>query len=938
MKRLSYLGFLFLAASWLGCSSQPREVTKPGDSATPPPVLDRELFFGDPLVTAGQLSPDGQYIAFIKPYQGVRNVWVKRLDESFDSARPITADKRPVPAFFWSRDSRHVLYVQDKGGNENYHVYAVVPSAAPEAATGVPAARDLTAVEGVRAAIYSVPRTTPDYILVGLNDRDPSYHDVYRVSLATGERTLLIKNDQKVGFFFFDQNGTVRLAFRQIPGGSTEILRVDGNDLVPIYVTTYEESAFPLRFHPDNKRVYLQTNVGSNIDRSELVLMDVATGKTEKVESDPEGEVDFGSAVFHDETDELLATVYVGNRVRIYPKTAEIEHDLQFLRSKLPDGDLELVSSSKDMSVSLIAVSSDVDPGSVYLYKRKDGGSVELVYRSRPELPGEHLAHMQPVSYTARDGLKIPAYLTLPKGVEAKNLPALIFPHGGPWARDNWEYDPYTQFLANRGYAVLQPNFRGSSGYGKKFLNAGNHEWGTGAMQHDISDGVAWLIEQGIADPRRICIFGGSYGGYATLAGVTFTPDLYACGIPYVAPSNLITLIESFPAYWRPFLEGSWYRRVGDPASPADRKDLEARSPLAFVDRIKVPLLVVHGANDPRVKQAESDRIVMALRDKGQPVEYIVAPDEGHGFRAPENRMALAVATERFLARHLGGRVQTDVTPEVARRLSEITVDVASVKAPSAADVELLATAMKADLPATSGKSLAPVVLEYKGALQMGPQNLDMVLRRTIEAGSQPGRPTWRVHDTAEMTMGNVSDLLEVDKTTLQPIERTLTGFASGKVVYDADRVHGSLDFMGQKTDFDTPLPAPVWADGPGLSLSISGLPLVDGYATTFRWHNSSTHKVEAFKLAVTGSETITVPAGTFETYVVEYQPLGDAESSGKLWVVYTAPHHEVKGEHRLPMSTGGGLLTAELTKISAPRKAPPGKTKPRPKKPYKAK
>jgi dipeptidyl aminopeptidase/acylaminoacyl peptidase len=288
---------------------------------------------------------------------------------------------------------------------------------------------------------------------------------------------------------------------------------------------------------------------------------------------------------------------------------------------------------------------------------------------------------MKPIRYRARDGLEIPAYLTLPRGVEAKNLPVVVHPHGGPWARDGWGYDPYAQFLANRGYAVLQMNFRGSTGYGKHFLNAGDHEWGTGAMQNDITDGVKYLIDQGIADPDRVAIFGGSYGGYATLAGVAFTPDLYACAIPYVAPSNLITLVESFPAYWRPWLEGSWFKRVGDPDVEADRLDMIERSPLFKADAIKCPLLVVHGANDPRVKQHESDQIVVALRTKGKDVEYIVAPDEGHGFRAPENRKALAVAMERFLSKHLGGRLQEDVPADTAERLGEITVDVTQVEA-----------------------------------------------------------------------------------------------------------------------------------------------------------------------------------------------------------------------------------------------------------------
>ena len=668
-----------LAGLW-GCAGS--EDKRVPEDTNLPPLLDRELFFGDPELSGASISPDGASIAFIKPYRGARNVWVKALDEPFEAARPVTADERPVGGFFWGRDGKHILYVQDKGGNENYHVYAVDPGAAPEPASGVPLARDLTPIDGIRAAIYGLPRNRPDDIIIGLNDRDPSYHDVYRVSISTGKRTLVRKNTEKVGFYSFDQNGKVRLAVRQIPGGGNEILKVDGDSLTQVYTTAADESATPVLFHPDGRRVYMMTNRGEDVDLMRLVLFNLQTLEETVVDTDPEGEVDIATAVFHPATDELLATAYVGDRLRIYPKTDEIANDLDVLRSKLPEGEIGITGSTNDMSIMTVAVSRDVDPGSVYVFHRATG-EVDLLYRSRPELPSEDLARMKAIRYTARDGLEIPAYLTLPLGVAPKNLPVVVNPHGGPWARDTWGYNADAQFLANRGYAVLQPNFRSSTGYGKAFVSAGDHEWGTGAMQHDITDGVRYLIDQGIADPDRVCIMGGSYGGYATLAGVTFTPDLYKCGVPYVAPSSLITLIESFPEYWRPFLENSWYLRVGDPQKPDERQDLAERSPLNYVDQIKVPLLVVHGANDPRVKQAEANQLVLALRDKGIEIEYVVAPDEGHGFRAPDNRKALAVAMERFLAKHLGGRVQEDVPPDIATHLAGMMVDVATVGDPN---------------------------------------------------------------------------------------------------------------------------------------------------------------------------------------------------------------------------------------------------------------
>ncbi len=684
MKRINarLLGSLLGSCALVALAAcQPATQIAEEPKPMPAPLIDRELFFGDPEISGAQLSPDGRFIAFIKPYRGVRNIYVKGIDEPFEAARPATADGRPVTGYSWSQTGRFLLYVQDKDGNENFHVYAVDPTAEAEAESGVPPARNVTDVEGVRAFIYAVPDRRPGTMIVGFNDRDPAFHDVYEVDIATGERKLVYLNETGIGNFTFDLDGTLRLAVRQIPGGGTEVLRLDGDQWTQVTTCGAQETCQPNRFHKDGKRAYMLTNAGEDVDLLRLVLFDPATGEETLVESDPEGEVDLANIWFAPDTEALVATVYVGDRARVYPKNEQVEKDLEILRAALPDGDVIVDSSSHDMRWHLVSLDRDVDPGSVYLYDR-ESGDVTLQYRSRPELPTEHLAEMKPLRYTARDGLEIPAYLTLPKGIDGKGLPVIVHPHGGPWARDTWGYDSYAQFFANRGYAVFQPNFRSSRGYGKAFLNSGNGTWGTGAMQHDITDGVQHLIDQGIADPERICIFGGSYGGYATLAGVTYTPDLFTCGVPYVGPSNLITLIESFPAYWGPLLENTWYLRVGNPAKPDQREDLIARSPLFSVDQIKVPLLVVHGANDPRVKQHESDQIIVALREKGHDVEYLVAPDEGHGFRAPDNRMALALAMERFFGKHLGGQVQETVANEIQTKLDSLMVDVESVELP----------------------------------------------------------------------------------------------------------------------------------------------------------------------------------------------------------------------------------------------------------------
>jgi len=874
-----------------------------------PPLIDRELFFGDPEISAAQLSPDGKFVSFIKPFRGVRNIWVKALNDPFEAAQPVTADDRPVPGYFWSQDSKHILYVQDKGGNENYHVYAVDPVAEAGSATGVPPARDLTPIEGVRAYIYAVPENRPDEIIVGLNDRDPAYHDVYRVDITTGERELLIENTEKIGYYVYDLEGNVRLAYRQMPDGGSEILRIDGDDYTQVYTCSWQETCNPNRFHKNGEWVYMVTNKGENVDLTRLILFNPETGEEKLVESDPEGQVDFGGAVFSNDTDELIATVYVGDRVRIYPKTEQLKQDLAFLEQELPEGELSLQSSSEDMRYHLISVSRDVDPGSVYLYDRQDQ-SIDLQYRSRPELPSKHLAHMKAIRYKARDGLEIPAYLTLPEGLEAKNLPVVIHPHGGPWARDYWGYDAFPQFLANRGYAVLQPNFRGSSGYGKEFLNAGNKEWGTGAMQHDITDGVKYLIDQGIADPENIAIFGGSYGGYATLAGVTFTPDLYAAAIPYVAPSNLITLIESFPPYWGPFIK-IWHLRVGNPADEEDKADLIARSPLFKAENIKTPLLVVHGENDPRVKKSESDQIVVALRERGIDVEYLVAPDEGHGFRAPENRLALAAAMERFLAEHIGGRYQKEMSDELQQKLTELTIDVNSIELP---DKTLRKYAETAPLPQRSPEVMHPMTLNYNATMKVGEQTMDLQIERTISEASVAGKAAWEIVSNAQTPRGSTADTFYIDKQSLTPIRRSATqGPATVQLDYSEDRITGEMNMGARNVPVDVKLTAPVMPDGPALEVVLPALPLALGYETTVRIFDPTSQQVRPMQLKVTNKETIEVGAGSFETYRVELMPLDEEPGGNVMNVSVKSPRYVVRNEAKLPANMGGGTMTLKL-------------------------
>ena len=645
------------------------------DQTALPPLIERELFFSDPEIIGAQLSPNGQFLAFQKPLDGVINIWVKGIDEPMEAARPVTADTQsPIMIYFWSADGRYILYGQDTGGNENFRIYAVEPEVVGEAGVG---ARDLTPMENVTALLYAAPKETPNHIVIGLNDRDPRVHDAYRLDLTTGDRTLLVQNDGTIAQWGADSEGNIRLANRQSLEDGQEILRVEENgDLTPLYTCSLEETCNFLQFHANGQQVYLTTNKG--VDLVQLELLNINTGETELVEADPEQQVDFGGALFSPASDELVATYYVGDRRRVYPKSDEWSADLTFLQQQLPNMELSLESITTDEQLALVSTQSDVNPGATYLFNRS-AQTIEKLYDAWPALPSEHLASVTPLRYAARDGVEIPAYLTLPKGVPSENLPVIIFPHGGPWGRDSWGYSPVAQFFANRGYAVLQPNYRGSAGYGKAFLNEGNQQWGTGIMQHDITDGVEYLINEGIADSERVGIMGFSYGGYATLAGVAFTPERYAAGASVVGPSSLITLIENMPPYWIP-LQDSMALRVGDPTDPADRARLEAQSPLFSADRIQAPLLVVQGANDPRVLQQESDQIVKALRDLGRPIDYLVAEDEGHGFRKEINALAMTAALERFFADHLGGRYQAEMSPQLEAQLELLTVDVDTVQ------------------------------------------------------------------------------------------------------------------------------------------------------------------------------------------------------------------------------------------------------------------
>jgi dipeptidyl aminopeptidase/acylaminoacyl peptidase len=867
------------------------------------PLIDRELFFDNPEITGGQISPDGQWMTFIKEHKGVLNIWLKKLDAPFEDAQPITADTtRPIPGYFWTFDSKYVLYVQDKGGNEDYHVYALDPfaEAGPD---GVPPARDLTPYEKTRALIFQVSEDDPNKMWVGMNDRDAAWHDLYAVDIASGERTLLYQNDDRITSWTFDWDEQPRFASRTREDGFTEILRMDGDEFTKVYETGPLEEAGIVAFTKDNKLAYMSTNKGRNF--TELVTFDPATQKETLVDKDPMGKVDLGSASFNRLTRELEYITYVDAKRRVYFRNQAREKEYNYLLEQFPDMEVRLGSQDKKQRVQLVTVFSDTDPGATYLFDRK---SKELTfqYRPRPKLKPEHLSPVKPIAYPSSDGMEIPAYLTLPKGIAAKGLPLIVLPHGGPWARDYWGYDSYAQFLANRGYAVLQMNFRGSTGYGKAFLDAGNREWGE-LMQDDITWGVKHLVAEGIADPERIGIMGGSYGGYATLAGVTFTPDLYKAAVAIVAPSNLNTLLASIPPYWeagRKF----FYLRMGDPSTPEGKAKLEQQSPLNHIDKIRTPLMVVQGANDPRVKKAEADQIIVAMRDNGIPVSYICAPDEGHGFARPVNNMAFLAAAEEFLAEHLGGRYQESMTPEVAKRLAEITVDIATVEKPRRADelAEMAASAkvLKAVREPVAGE------YEYAAELSMGAQQMKMSVKRSVS--KEDGK--WVITDETETPMGNIRDVNVLAAKSLDWQSREVQqGPVNIQLRMDEASIKAEIAMPNnpEKQTFEKPAKEAPAPDGAGLDLWLAAMDLAVGDTFFYTIFDAQAQVLKTIEAKVVRQETVSVPAGEFDALVVETKNAEDGTNPSTYWL---ANGMAVK-QSAVMTQMGGATMTVELVK-----------------------
>jgi dipeptidyl aminopeptidase/acylaminoacyl peptidase len=617
------------------------------------PLIPRAALFGNPERAGAQLSDDGKWLAWLAPKDGVLNVWVAPLDKPAQ-ARVLTDEKtRPVGGYFWSPDSSMILYVADKNGDENFLLYGV------DVASG--ARRSLTPFEKVRVEIIQASRDIPDRILVGINNRDPSYHDIYSLNLKSGALRLVFKNTGKFAGFIADESLDLRIAGKaRQDGGSDYYWMTDGKVADKAFESIdYADSTntAPAGFTRDGKTLYWTDSRGRNT--AVLIAQEVGTGKKTVLAQDPRADITGTTSDPKTGSVDAFVVNYLKNEWHVLDPA--VAADFAFLDTHL-QGQFWVTSRTYADDKWLIGVDSVTKPPATYLYDRKAKTLTQL-YVTRPELEGVPLAPMYPLEIKARDGLTLVSYLTLPVGSDPHGigkpdhpLPLVLFVHGGPHARDDFGYNAYHQWLANRGYAVLSVNYRGSTGFGKSFITAGNHQWGA-KMQDDLDDAVDWVVHQGIADPKKVAIFGGSYGGYATLVGLAFTPDRYVCGVDLVGPSNLETLLASIPPYWDSG-RAELYRDIGNPATPEGKALLRDRSPLFKANAIKVPLLIGQGAHDPRVNVAESDQIAAALKARNIPVTYMVFPDEGHGFQRPENNIAFNAVAEAFLSHCAGGRAE----------------------------------------------------------------------------------------------------------------------------------------------------------------------------------------------------------------------------------------------------------------------------------------
>lgn len=601
------------------------------------PLIPMEDFFRNPEKSSFKISPNGNHIAYMKPWKTRMNVYVLDIKTN-DETQLTSSEERGIYGFAWLTDER-IGYIKDDGGDENVHCYVVNIDGSNE--------RDLTPFENVQARIINDLEDDPNHIMIGLNKRNPKIHDPYRVNVNDGKMEMITENPGNISEWMTDHNGKLRVAITSDGVNTSLLYRDSESDNFKLILTTdFKVSVSPLFFTFDNKNLYVASNRGR--DKAAIFEFNIDKAKEDELIFEHD-QVDVSDLIYSKKRKVLTGVNYTIAKNDMVFFDDWREDIQQKLESQLPGYEVGITSFSKDETKAIVVTYSDRCRGTYYYYdviknKLTDLGKIS------PWLNEDHMAEMKPIEYRSRDGLTIHGYLTLPKGSDGKNLPVVVNPHGGPWARDSWEYKSEVQFLANRGFAVFQMNFRGSTGYGRDFWEISFKEWGK-SMQDDITDGVNWLIDEAIADPERIAIYGASYGGYATLAGLTFTPDLYACGVDYVGVSSLFTFMESMPPYWELY-RNMLYEMVGHPEK--DKDLLASSSPLLHIDKIKVPLFIAQGANDPRVKKSESDQVVEALKSVGIDVPYMVKDNEGHGFYNQENEFDFYREMEKFLKKHIG--------------------------------------------------------------------------------------------------------------------------------------------------------------------------------------------------------------------------------------------------------------------------------------------
>jgi dipeptidyl aminopeptidase/acylaminoacyl peptidase len=687
MRRTSWTLLACVSVPWLALlqlavpQADAQTTNRPANKEARPvtsnvPLIPRSVLFGNPDRASPQISPNGSELAWLAAVDGVLNVWVAPAAD-LEKAKPVTHDtKRGIRRYFWAYDNQHIIYLQDKGGDENWRVYSVNLKDGKE--------KDLTPFDGVNSQIQEVSHLFPGEILVALNNRNPQFHDIHKVNIETGKLTLIQENPGiieggMVAGFVTDDDFKIRFAQRMNADGSMSLLQAEGDKGWKEFMSVPMEDTLttnPIGFDKSGQTMYATYSKGRNT--AALVSINLKNGEQRVIADD--ARADAGEVLMHPTNRTIEAVSFDFDRKKWKVIDDSIGADLQALEKVRP-GDVEVISRSLDNKQWIVAFVADAGPVAYYHWDR-NAKKARFLFTNRKALEGFKLATMRSVVTKSRDGMDLVCYLTMPAdaapdGAEkpARPLPTVLLVHGGPWARDTWGYNPLHQMLANRGYAVLSVNFRGSTGFGKKFLNAGNKEW-AGKMHDDLLDAVDWAVKARVSDPERVAIMGGSYGGYATLVGMTMTPDKFACGVDIVGPSNIVTLLNTIPPYWAPMIQ-MFKDRVGDHTTEEGRGFLNRVSPLSHVGDIKRPLLIGQGANDPRVKQSESDQIVKAMQEKKIPVTYVLFPDEGHGFARPENSLAFFAVTDAFLASQLGGRSEAISSEDFAG---------SSIKVPAGAD------------------------------------------------------------------------------------------------------------------------------------------------------------------------------------------------------------------------------------------------------------